>query len=176
MPQVPNAVFSIDINAPIQRVWDEINRPGACPAMFGTYRHGEMSPGLPHRYSNANGKYSFVLGEVIESAPPKRLIHTFRFTNYPEDEASLVTWDLSEIGPSSTRVQVTHTRFAGETKTYKSVSKGWPSILKGYKSMLETGSLPMGARVQFAMMNAMCFMLPKRMRTANLDPRFREAR
>lgn len=173
MPPVPDAVFSIEIDAPIARVWEEINKSGPCPAMFGTVRKGRMAPGQPHRYSSADDKYSFVLGEVIESEPPRRLTHTFRFTNFPEDEATLVSWDLSELGPSRTRVQITHTKFAGETKTYKSVSKGWPSILKWYKAVLETGSLPTSARMQFTLMRWMSCMLPKHMRTANLEPHFR---
>ncbi len=159
-------VFTIDIRAGAQRVWDEVTRAGTiCHAMFGTVLHGEIAPGKVISWRSVDGKHTFVVGEVLEATPPTRLVHTFRFSMEP-DPPTLVTWELRESA-GVTRVTVTHARFVGETRTYKSVTSGWPRILALYKSAIETGSTPLGARLQNGMMRAMSFMLPKRARTEN---------
>lgn len=159
-------VFSIDIKASVQRVWDEITRQGSPHhAMFGTYLHMELRPGAVFTYRNKGGTHTFVLGEVLEVAPPSRLVHTFRFS-MEKDAPTLVEWSLREKD-GVTRVTVTHSRFEGETRTYKSVSTSWPAILALYKTIIETGRTPAGARLKNGMMMAMCFMLPAGARTEN---------
>jgi uncharacterized protein YndB with AHSA1/START domain len=156
--------FSIDIQAAPQRVWDEITKQGGpCHPMFGTYLRGEMRPGERFSFESKDGKHTFVIGEVLEAQPPHRLVYTFRFS-MESDPATLVVWELRESG-GVTRVTVTHSRFPGETKTYKSVTSGWPRILALYKSQIEKGATPLGARLQNGMMSAMSFMLPKTARS-----------
>jgi hypothetical protein len=73
-------VFSIDIHAPAQRVWDEITRTGGpIHPMFGTFLHGEFKVGSVISHRTRNGGRTFVMGEVLEVSPPTRLVHTFRF-------------------------------------------------------------------------------------------------
>jgi uncharacterized protein YndB with AHSA1/START domain len=154
-------VFRIDINAPVSRVWDEITRRGvAHPAMFGTYLHAEMKPGSVMSYRDKSEKHTFVLGKILEVDPPRRLVHTFRFS-MEADEPTLVVWELAESG-GGTRVTVTHSRFAGETRTYKSVSTSWPKILGIYKRQIESNSVALGVRMLNGMMMGMSFMLPKK--------------
>lgn len=168
---MPDRVFSIDINAPIERVWHEITAPGRkCRPMFDTILEGSMTtPGSKIRYRSDNGKFVFILGHAKEASPPSngmaRLVHTFKFVHLPDDY-STVTWELSTIA-SGTRIKLTH-RFDSETKTYDMVNKGWPTILSNFKSMLETGNLPLGQRLQYFMMSAMSFMTPKAMRVENV--------
>ena len=100
-----------------------------------------------------------MLGEVLEIDPPKRLVHTFRFS-MEKDAPTLVEWNLTEkIGV--TTVTINHSRFEGETRTCKSVSTSWLKILGLYKTIIETGKVPMGTRMQNGMMMGMSFMLPK---------------
>jgi uncharacterized protein YndB with AHSA1/START domain len=165
--------FEIEIRARIETVWAEITRKGAPhQAMFGTYLNveldggaSELAPGAVMMYRDKSGKYTFVMGEVLEVSQPARLVHTFRFS-MQQDEPTLVVWELKESG-GVTRVRVTHSRFEGETKTYKSVSTSWVSILGLYKSVIETGRAPMSSRFKNGMMMAMCFMLPAAARTEN---------
>jgi uncharacterized protein YndB with AHSA1/START domain len=157
-------VFRIDINAPVQRVWDEITRRGVPHhAMFGTYLHSDMRPGSVMSYRDKSGRHTFVLGEVLEVVPPTRLVHTFRFS-MEKDAPTLVVWELREAG-GATRVTVTHSRFEGETRTLKSVSTSWPTILGLYKTVIETGRVPLGTRVKNGMMMGMTFMLPASAKT-----------
>lgn len=159
------AVFSVDIKADVRRVWSELFRKGVPHhPMFGTYLHGELVAGAVLSYRDKSEAHTFVLGKVLEVKPPTRLVHTFRFSMI-EDAPTLVEWQLKPHG-EGTRVTVTHSRFAGQTKTYKSVETSWPKILRLYKQLIETGKVPVGTRLGNAVMMAMSFMLPAAAKTA----------
>src|SRR6056297_1264754 len=159
-------VYSIEIEAPVQRVWEEITRHGVVNrAMFGTVLDGEMTPGQSYRYTNRSDSHTFVMGEVLEVDPPRKLVHTFLFTLYP-DEPTLVTWELAE-NAGRTTVTVTHERLDEGSKTHRDIQKGWPTILKLYKRVIETGSAGAVTNLKQGMMGAMTFMLPKSARTEN---------
>ncbi len=163
-PQSLTKTFSIDIAAPVERVWQEITRTGArCRPMFGTMLFVTLTPGAALRYRSMDGRHTFVAGEIVEVAAPRRLVHTFVFPNLP-DAPTLVTWELSPHG-GGTRVVVTHERFAGETKTYKSAAPAWPGILALFKRVIETGDVGAGTKLQHWLMGALGFVLPKSLRT-----------
>jgi uncharacterized protein YndB with AHSA1/START domain len=157
-------VFTIDIAAPVERVWQEITRTGSrCRPMFGTVLFVKLESGAPLRYRSVDGKHTFVAGEVVEAVPPTRLVHTFVFPNLP-DAPTLVAWELAATA-TGTRVTVTHSRFEGETKTYKAVYTSWPRILGLFKEVIERGDVGAGTKFQHALMGAMSFVLPKSLRT-----------
>ncbi|MFZ4576299.1 MAG: SRPBCC domain-containing protein [Phycisphaerales bacterium] len=99
------------------------------------------------------------MGQVLEAEPPRRLVHTFRFS-MEKDSPTLVEWNLSEKNGVTT-INITHSRFEGETRTYKAVSTSWPKILGLYKTIIETGKAPAGTRLSNGFMMAMSFALPK---------------
>ena len=157
-------VFSIDIAAPVERVWQEISRTNArCRPMFGTMLVVKLEPGAPLRYRSMDGRHTFVAGEVVEVLAPRRLVHTFVFPNLP-DAPTLVTWELAAIG-NGTRVTVTHSRFDGETKTFKAVYGSWPKILALFKRVIETGDVGVGTKMKHWLMGAMAGVLPESLRT-----------
>lgn len=157
-------VYRVEIAAPVERVWQEITRSGTrCRPMFGTVQLIDLRPGGQVRHRSVDGRHTFVAGEVVEVAPPRRLVHTFTFPNLP-DAPTLVTWDLTPQG-AGTLVTVTHSRFDGQTKTYKAIDGGWPTILRLYKQVVETGDVGAGTKLQQGLMGAMSFVLPKSLRT-----------
>ncbi len=164
-------VLSIEINAPIEKVWHEISkRKERNDILFRTVMHSAFEPGSPYRNSTENDKYSFVVGEIVEIVEPTKLVYTFAFTQL-DDAPALVTWELEDLGGERTRVNVTHTGFEGETKTYKMTSKGWKTIMQNLKDVCEKGRVSFGQRMQFAMMGAFMFMVPKRCLTTNVEAR-----
>ena len=56
-----------------------------------------------------------------------------------DESPSRCTWTIEARGSASLLV-LTHDEFDGETTTYKSVAHGWPLILSGLKTLLETGN------------------------------------
>jgi uncharacterized protein YndB with AHSA1/START domain len=87
-------------------------------------------------------------GKVIEADPPRRLVHTWRAAYSPDtaaDRPSRVTWTIEPVG-AICKLTVLHDDFDGETKTWKSTANGWPVVLSGLKTLLETGEpLPLPA-------------------------------
>ena len=84
---------------------------------------------------------SFVLGEgeVLEADPPRRLVHTMTALwgeDVKSEGTSTVTWDIEPVGDSC-RLTVTHSdlREGANDQLYG----GWPMILSGLKTLLETG-------------------------------------
>jgi uncharacterized protein YndB with AHSA1/START domain len=81
-----------------------------------------------------------VLGKIIEATPPKRLVQTWQFQYDPElkvEEPSTVTWEIEPRGEACL-LTVVH-EFDSVNKAYEHVTHGWPEILSGLKTLLETG-------------------------------------
>jgi uncharacterized protein YndB with AHSA1/START domain len=153
-------VFTIDIHAPRQRVWDEITKTGRIQlAMHNTVLESTLAPGAKLRYYSPDRKRVFVVGEVVEVSPPRRFSHTFKFT-MRADEPSLVTWELEDT-PNGCRVTLVHSRWTNQIKTHKSVVAGWREILAILKCELETGDIPLTTKVAYSVMNRLMFLLPK---------------
>ena len=80
-------------------------------------------------------------GEILEVDPPRRLVHTMIAHFSPEAEAegtSRVTWEIEQISDSC-RLTLTHDqmREGANDQLYG----GWPMILSGLKTWLESGEL-----------------------------------
>jgi uncharacterized protein YndB with AHSA1/START domain len=80
-------------------------------------------------------------GENVEVDPPRRLVQSFRalWTEEVKDAGiSRVTWEIEPVG-SSCRLRVTHDELADDANS--ELYGGWPMILSGLKTLLETGEL-----------------------------------
>lgn len=158
-------VYSIEIEAPIARVWDEITSEGRVQRHMFDCTLDSARPGTKYMWHDRPRKRVFVRGEIVEVTPPSgstggRFVQTFKFTQLPDDY-TLVTWDVMPVNSQKTRITVTHSKLDPNSKTYKSIDGGWPTILKNLKSVCETGNVGFGTRVMYAMMRWMSFMLPK---------------
>jgi uncharacterized protein YndB with AHSA1/START domain len=131
------------IKAPPERVWDAITREEFTSRYFyGTRVHSDLKVGSPFNYSAADGTTPMVEGEVRESDPPRRLVHTWRVLwdeALASEAPSRVTWELQDMPGGVTRLSVVHDDFDGETETYRQVSGGWMWVLSNLKTFLETG-------------------------------------
>jgi uncharacterized protein YndB with AHSA1/START domain len=82
-----------------------------------------------------------VVGKVVESAPPRRLVLTWARPTEAEDQAkhSRVTFDIEPHGAGLIRLTVTHEDLEHDAKMLASISGGWPKVLSNLKTLLETG-------------------------------------
>ena len=85
------------------------------------------------------GKYiADVVGTVLESAPPRRLVITFDAPGDPPPTGpSTVTFDI-EPYHEIVRLTVTHQNLPDEAARH-AISVGWPAVFANLKSLLETG-------------------------------------
>ena len=107
---------------------------------FSSAVESDLKPGSPIVYA-IDGEPA-ILGEVLESDPPTKLVCTFDARwddDVRPDAPSTISWLIEPAGPGVSKVTVVHDGFAGETATSNQVGGGMPFILSGLKTLLETG-------------------------------------
>ena len=80
-------------------------------------------------------------GVILKADYPAELSYTWQFPRMPEtrdEEPSRVTFLLEQLG-EHTKLTVVHDRFAAGSKMREMVSSGWPLVIAGLKTLLETG-------------------------------------
>jgi uncharacterized protein YndB with AHSA1/START domain len=92
--------------------------------------------------------FKVVEGRILEIEPERRLVMTCAAhwdDTVTKDPASRVTYELTPIDPTTTKLRLVHDNFAGETATFKGSVTSWPLMLSSLKSLLETGK-PVAAK------------------------------
>jgi DNA-binding transcriptional ArsR family regulator/uncharacterized protein YndB with AHSA1/START domain len=137
----PSHVFAIFIRATPEQVWAALTSSDfTLKYYFTSTVDSEFRAGTPIVYSI--GGEPAIVGEVIESNPPEKLVCTFDARwddDVRPDPPSRITWLLEPAGPDVTKVTVVHDGFESETATYTQIAGGMPFILSGLKTLLETG-------------------------------------
>jgi uncharacterized protein YndB with AHSA1/START domain/DNA-binding transcriptional ArsR family regulator len=136
-------VFEIYIRTTPERLWEAITDPvQRSKYTFGAVVTSEMTPGSSYTMSALDGSVPLGEGENLEVDPPRRLVQSM--TALWSDEVrsegtSRITWEIEPVGDDSCRLTVTHDqlREGANNELYG----GWPMILSGLKTWLETGEL-----------------------------------
>ena len=108
----------------------------------------DWKPGSAWEHRDAGSGNVRLIGEVLESRPPHRLVITWiepkDKTN--RDRHSRVAFDVEPIG-GMVRLTVTHDELEPGSQMDTSIRAGWPRVLSSLKSLLETGKpLPTWAK------------------------------
>jgi uncharacterized protein YndB with AHSA1/START domain len=135
-------VFEIYIKTTPERLWEALTDPQIrAKYNFGSGAFSDWTPGahLELRAEKADGLLGE--GEVLEVDPPRKLVHTMIANFSPEAQAegvSRVTYEIEPVGDSC-RLVLTHDQMReGATEQ---LYGGWPMILSGLKTWLESGEL-----------------------------------
>jgi uncharacterized protein YndB with AHSA1/START domain len=133
-------VFEIYIRTTPVRLWDAITDPAIRARYhFGSRIESDWTPGSPYRLQHPGADGPLVEGENLVVERPRRLVQTFHAL-WGEDAAregtSRVTWEIEPVGDSC-RLTVTHDQLTDSAP--EEVYGGWPMILSGLKTWLETG-------------------------------------
>jgi uncharacterized protein YndB with AHSA1/START domain len=139
-------IFEIYIKTTPERLWQAITDPELRRKYaFGVGVYSDWKPGSSYT-GRATGMtiapdMPIAEGENLEVDPPRRLVQTFRALwsdDVKGEGSSRVTWEIEPIGDSS-RLTVTHDqlREGANSELYG----GWPMILSGLKTLLETGEM-----------------------------------
>jgi uncharacterized protein YndB with AHSA1/START domain len=162
---VTQQVSKVWINAPIQQVWDVLTKEGeVLPFFFGSVMETSgLKPGAQLRMRTPNGKFTGVVGEILECEPPYRFTHTFKFTNF-DDPPCVVTYELKEVDGGTEFVLISGNVPLG-TKTEKNMAQGGPFICDVLKSVIETGRPSFGKRMILGIIKVMGPFSPARCRS-----------
>ena len=136
MADKPDFVFSTYIRTTPDRLWDALTNPEMTQQFYyGGRVQAELKPGGNFSYLAPNGEIN-LHGEVLEIDPPKKLVTTFRATW--AEAGGETTRVMYEIEPMGEVCKFTMTHFDYE-KSKAGVEAGWPIIVAGLKTLLETG-------------------------------------
>ena len=135
-------VFEIYIRTTPERLWEAIIDPEIRSKYnFGAAQISDWTPGSRYELSAPAAGTALAEGEILEIDPPRRLVQSM--VALWSDEArsegtSRVTWEIEPVADSC-RLTVTHDqlREGASDELYG----GWPMILSGLKTWLETGEL-----------------------------------
>ena len=132
-------VFEIYIKTTPERLWEAITDPEMrAKYSFGVQTTSDWTSGSQYR-SGVPGVIDIAEGENLEVDPPRRLVQSF--TALWSDEvksagASRVTWEIEQV-EDSCQLTVTHDQLPEDANS--ELFGGWPMILSGLKTLLETG-------------------------------------
>jgi uncharacterized protein YndB with AHSA1/START domain len=133
-------VFEIYIRTTPERLWEAIT-DGEIRSKynFGSRVSSDWTPGSRLEMSHPNADGLLGEGEILEVDPPRRLVHSMLALwgdDVKSEGTSRVTWEIERVGDSC-HLTVTHDelRDGANDQLYG----GWPMILSGLKTWLETG-------------------------------------
>lgn len=133
-------IFEIYIRTTPERLWEAIVDPEIrSKYTFGARVTSEWTPGARIEMSHPGGLLGE--GEILEIDPPRRLVQTMvaLWSDEVKSEgASRVTWEIEPVADSC-RLTVTHDQLREGAN--EELYGGWPMILSGLKTWLETGEL-----------------------------------
>lgn len=137
----PQFVYVTYIATSPERLWKALIDAEITAKYWQHINVSDWQPGSKweHRRADKEGGLQLV-GRVIESSPPRRLVLTWAS---PVDEAreerhTRVTFEIEPLG-SVVRLTVTHDRLEPSSEMLKSITAGWPKVLSSLKSLLEVG-------------------------------------
>jgi uncharacterized protein YndB with AHSA1/START domain/predicted transcriptional regulator len=134
-------VFEIYIRTTPERLWEAITDSEIRSKYnFGARVESDWTPGSQFEMRHPAADVLLGEGENLEVDPPRRLVQTMVALwgeDVKREGTSRITWEIEPIGDDSCRLTVTHDqlREGANDQLYG----GWPMILSGLKTYLETG-------------------------------------
>ena len=139
-PAVPSTqVYCVYIKATPERIWEAITDPAQRAIFsFGVQTQSDWTAGSLYR-SGVPDVVDIAAGENLVVEPPHLLVQSFNALWSDEVKAqgtTQVTWEIEPVGDSC-RLTVVHDQLPDTANA--ELYGGWPMILSGLKTLLETG-------------------------------------
>ncbi len=135
-------VFEIYIRTTPERLWEAITDGDIRSKYnFGARVDSDWTPGSHYQMTAGDGSMLLGEGENLEVDPPRRLVQsaTMLFSEEAKAEGvSRITWEIEPI-EDSCRLTITHDQLRDGAN--EQLYGGWPMILSGLKTWLESGQL-----------------------------------
>ena len=137
----PQFVYVTYISTTPEKLWNALIDPEWTRRYWEHENVSDWKPGSTWQHQRSDAACTVdLVGKVVESAPPRRLVLTWAF---PADAAnaakhSRVTFEIEPID-EMVRLTVTHDELEAWSEMLKGITEGWPRVLSSLKTLLETG-------------------------------------
>jgi len=135
-------IFEIYIRTTPERLWEAItDRETRANFQFGCEIDSDWDEGSRYELSNPKAADLISEGANLVVDPPRRLVQSFVALwddNAKAEGTSRVTWEIEPVGDSC-RLTVTHDQLRDDAD--EAIYGGWPMILSGLKTWMETGEV-----------------------------------
>ncbi len=135
-------VYEIYIKTTPERLWEAITDSELrSKYSFGVGTRSDWEPGSRYEAVHQGVGLTVAEGENLEVDPPRRLVQSFTALwsdDVKAEGTSRVTWEIQPI-EDSCRLTVTHDQL--REGAHDELYGGWPMILSGLKTWLETGEV-----------------------------------
>ena len=141
----PEFVYVTLIAAPPERVWEALTSAEFTRQYWHSTRVDstwEAGGAVVFMVDTDEGEAVGCEGTLLAVEKPHRLSYSWRFPRNPEvadEPPSRVTFSLEPVG-EFTKLTVVHDEFPEHSRMRDMVSGGWPYVLSGLKTLLESGS------------------------------------
>lgn len=138
----PHFVYVTYIETTPERLWEALTSSEfSRQYWFGAELRSDWKVGSP--FALVMDGETTDSGEILEAVPPRHLSYSFKHQKFEElrgEPISKVSFSLEPFG-KLVKLTVLHEGFAEGSKFLGAISNGWPAILSGLKSLLETGKV-----------------------------------
>jgi uncharacterized protein YndB with AHSA1/START domain len=134
-------VYVTYIRTTPEKVWDALLDPEFNKLYwFGAFMQSEWKKGADWKIVFDDGRIADT-GEIVEIEKPKKIVIKWRNEFMPEIKAEGWSQCTIELEPAEDMVKLTILHEIDKTgsKFIQAVSGGWPKIMSGLKTLLETG-------------------------------------
>jgi uncharacterized protein YndB with AHSA1/START domain len=135
-------VFEIYIKTTPEKLWEAIvSDEMKQKYTFGVGIRSDWTEGSSYESVHPRAGITISEGENVEVDPPRRLVQSFNALwsdDVKAEGTSRVTWEIEPVG-TSCRLVVTHDQMREGANDQ--IFGGWPMVLSGLKTLLESGEL-----------------------------------
>lgn len=142
----PDFVYVTYIASSPKKVWSALLDGEMTKQYWDHFNVSDWKVGSRWEHQRCGSRKVDIAGTVIECSPPHRLVLTWALPQEIEDatKVSRVTFEIEPYETNMVRLTVVHDELEPDSEMGRGISQGWPMVLSGLKTILETGTaLPM---------------------------------
>lgn len=143
LEQTMEKIYEIYIRTTPERLWDAITSPEIrAKFMFGNAITSDWATGSHFEITNPKAPMLLGDGTNVEVDPPRKLVQVGKMYFTPDVAAvgdTRMTWEIQPVGDDSCCLVLTHDQIPDGAP--EELYGGWPMILSGLKTWLETGDV-----------------------------------
>jgi uncharacterized protein YndB with AHSA1/START domain len=143
----PSFVYVTYIATTPEKVWQALTDPSIVRQYWGrlmgerrSYENvSDWKRGSPWQQRVVDSARVELVGNVLESTPPRRLVLTWAWPKDADDpeKTSRVTFEIERQGEKLVKLTVLHEDL--DPEMHRGIAGGWPQVLSSLKTLLETG-------------------------------------